>query len=70
MEILILISELFEHWSTKERHHISPAIMNVPGVGTGAMPIGIMGNQQPTDPQQMQEQQMIKMVRAIPFPSL
>lgn len=44
--------------------------MNVPGAGTGAMPMGIMGGQQSNDPQQMQEQAMIKMVRAIRFPCL
>lgn len=39
--------------------------MSVPGVGTGAMPMGIMSGQQSDDPKQMQEQAIIKMVRAI-----
>ncbi|KAE9977638.1 hypothetical protein Vi05172_g5536 [Venturia inaequalis] len=36
--------------------------MSVPGVGTGAMPMGIMSGQQSNDPRQMQEQAMIKMM--------
>ena len=50
------------------RHHPSSTTMNVPGVGTGARPMGIMGGPPATSPEQIQEQQMIKTVRANPNP--
>jgi hypothetical protein len=44
--------------------------MNVPGIGTGVRPMGIMGGPQATSPEQLQEQQMIKTVRRKLHPHL
>jgi len=56
-------------FSLKRAEEQSSATMNFPGGGDGIRPLGIMGNPTATDPQQIQEQQMIKTVSAKPSSS-